>query len=140
LSQLLWRGKFRAQARASLRQTLLEVKRSLADACPEPFEGSRERIALRAEARQSKNFAVADAIRDGLKPTGITLEDRAGGTEWEGGGDDALEGVMRMLIDLRATSRQSKDFATADAVRDRLAEAGVTLEDRPGGAEWTAAG
>ncbi|TWT86565.1 Cysteine--tRNA ligase [Pseudobythopirellula maris] len=96
-------------------------------------------IDLRAESRKAKNFAVADAIRDGLKPTGIVLEDRAGGTEWEGGDADALEGVMQMLIELRATSRQNKDFATADALRDRLTAIGVTIEDRPGGAEWTAA-
>ncbi len=43
-------------------------------------------IDLRAESRAAKNFKVADAIRDGLAPTGITLEDRAGGTEWAGGG------------------------------------------------------
>jgi cysteinyl-tRNA synthetase len=39
-------------------------------------------IALRAEARKSKNFALADRIRDGLKELGITLEDRPGGTDW----------------------------------------------------------
>ena len=43
-------------------------------------------IELRATARKNKNFAVADKIRDGLGPIGITLEDRAGGTEWSGGG------------------------------------------------------
>ncbi|MEM8864985.1 MAG: cysteine--tRNA ligase [Planctomycetota bacterium] len=94
-------------------------------------------IDLRAESRKAKNFAVADAIRDGLAPTGITLEDRAGGTEWEGGADDALDGVMQLLIDIRATARKEKDFATGDTVRDRLADIGVTLEDRAGGTEWT---
>lgn len=96
-------------------------------------------IALRAEARAAKNFAVADAVRDGLAPTGIVLEDRAGGTDWEGGDDNALDGVMQMLIDLRASSRANKDFATADSVRDRLSEIGVTLEDRAGGTDWTQA-
>ncbi len=43
---------------------------------------------------------------------------------------------MQMLIDLRATARKEKDFATGDAVRDRLAKIGVTLEDRAGGTEW----
>ncbi|MEN1681658.1 MAG: cysteine--tRNA ligase [Planctomycetota bacterium] len=95
-------------------------------------------IDLRAESRKAKNFAVADAIRDGLAPTGITLEDRAGGTEWEGGGDDATEAVMQMLIALRADARAAKDFATADALRDQLAAIGVTIEDRAGGAEWSA--
>ena len=45
-------------------------------------------IELRAAARKNKNFAVADKIRDGLGPIGIALEDRAGGTEWTGGGAD----------------------------------------------------
>jgi TolB-like protein/cytochrome c-type biogenesis protein CcmH/NrfG len=49
LSQLLWRGKFRAQARASLRQTLLELKKALSGICPDPFEVTRDRIALRPD-------------------------------------------------------------------------------------------
>jgi cysteinyl-tRNA synthetase len=39
-------------------------------------------IQLRAEARKKKDFATADAIRDGLAKLKITLEDRAGGTTW----------------------------------------------------------
>ncbi|QDT75360.1 cysteine--tRNA ligase [Lacipirellula limnantheis] len=96
-------------------------------------------IELRAEARAAKNFAVADAIRDGLAPTGVKLEDRAGGTEWTGGGEGAIDKVMAMLIDLRQTSRKNKDFKTSDAIRDRLAAVGVILEDRSGGTEWTRA-
>jgi cysteinyl-tRNA synthetase len=94
-------------------------------------------IDLRAEARQAKNFATADAIRDGLAPTGIKLEDRAGGTEWTGSAPGALDAVMHLLIQLRQTARQNKDFATADAIRHRLASFGVALEDRAGGTEWT---
>ncbi|MGI9427979.1 MAG: cysteine--tRNA ligase [Bythopirellula sp.] len=94
-------------------------------------------IDLRAEARANKNFATADAIRDGIGPLGLTLEDRAGGTEWSGGGDNTLDGIMQLLIDLRQTARQNKDFATSDTIRDRLIEIGVTLEDRAGGTEWS---
>jgi cysteinyl-tRNA synthetase len=94
-------------------------------------------IDLRTEARAKKNFATADAIRDGLGPLGIALEDRAGGTEWTGGGDGALDGLMQLVIDLRQTARENKDFATSDTIRDRLAAISVTLEDRPGGTEWT---
>lgn len=96
-------------------------------------------IELRASARKNKNFAVADKIRDGLAPTGITLEDRAGGTEWSGGDDNATDGLMQLLIQLRADARAAKDFATADAVRNGLTNAGITLEDRAGGTEWTKA-
>jgi len=39
-------------------------------------------ISLRAEARQNKNFAVADRIRDGLAELNVTLEDRNDGTLW----------------------------------------------------------
>jgi cysteinyl-tRNA synthetase len=94
-------------------------------------------IELRASARKNKNFAVADKIRDALGPIGITLEDRAGGTEWTGGSDGALDGIMQLLIQLRADSRAAKDFATGDLIRNKLSEAGVTLEDRAGGTEWT---
>jgi cysteinyl-tRNA synthetase len=94
-------------------------------------------IDLRAEARKAKNFAMADAIRDGLSATGVRLEDRAGGTEFSGGGAGTLEKVMQFLIELRQTARKNKDFATGDAIRDRLAGAGIKLEDRGGGTEWT---
>jgi cysteinyl-tRNA synthetase len=39
-------------------------------------------IDLRKEARDSKNFALADRIRNGLTQLGITLEDRPDGTGW----------------------------------------------------------
>ena len=96
-------------------------------------------IELRATARKNKNFAVADKIRDGLGPTGITLEDRAGGTEWTGGGPNATDAIMKLLIQLRADARAAKDFATGDAIRNGLSAVGITLEDRAGGTEWTRA-
>jgi cysteinyl-tRNA synthetase len=37
---------------------------------------------LRAEARKTRNFALADQIRQRLGQLGITLEDRPGGTIW----------------------------------------------------------
>ena len=53
-------------------------------------------------------------------------------------GDDALVGkLMGLLIEMRADARKKKDFATADRIRNSLAEIGVTLEDRPGGTEWS---
>jgi cysteinyl-tRNA synthetase len=42
-------------------------------------------IQLRKDARANKNFAMADAIRDGLTKIGITLEDRPDGTGWRKG-------------------------------------------------------
>jgi cysteinyl-tRNA synthetase len=53
-------------------------------------------------------------------------------------GGDALVGqLMGLLIEVRAAARKKKDFATADAIRNGLAQLGVILEDRPGGTEWS---
>jgi cysteinyl-tRNA synthetase len=51
--------------------------------------------------------------------------------------ESGLDGtLMEILIDLRATARKNKDWATADTIRDRLTAAGVTLKDRPEGTTW----
>ncbi len=57
--------------------------------------------------------------------------------EKSSGGDELVGKLMKLLIDLRAESRKKKDFATADRIRNTLAEIGVVLEDRPGGTEWS---
>ena len=44
--------------------------------------------------------------------------------------------LVQLLIGLRAEMRARKDWATADVIRDRLAESGVLLEDRPEGTTW----
>ncbi|MBQ3111670.1 MAG: cysteine--tRNA ligase [Firmicutes bacterium] len=40
-------------------------------------------IKIRGEARAAKNWAVADAIRDGLKEIGIAIEDTPNGARWK---------------------------------------------------------
>jgi len=53
-------------------------------------------------------------------------------------GDDQLTAqLLDLLVEIRAEARKAKNFATADKIRNTLAEMGVTLEDRPGGTEWS---
>jgi cysteinyl-tRNA synthetase len=54
----------------------------------------------------------------------------------EGGDDELVNGLMRLLIDLRAEARKSKNYALADQIRKRLGELKITIEDRPGGTGW----
>jgi cysteinyl-tRNA synthetase len=58
-------------------------------------------------------------------------EPRAAGAD-----DKVLNGLMQLLIDLRAEARKSKNFAMADQIRKRLGDLGITLEDRAGGTGW----
>ncbi len=53
-----------------------------------------------------------------------------------GGQEDVLEGVMQLMIQMRADARVNKDFATADTIRNGLTELGITLEDRKEGTGW----
>jgi cysteinyl-tRNA synthetase len=62
---------------------------------------------------------------------------------WQsGGGDDdgtatALAALVEAELAARQQARAVRDYATADAVRDRLAEAGIEVEDTPAGARWS---
>ena len=50
---------------------------------------------------------------------------------------DGLDAELIRLIELRQQARSAKDYALADQLRDRLAEAGVALEDSKDGVRWT---
>ncbi len=52
------------------------------------------------------------------------------------GNAEREEGLIQMLVDLRAQARAERDFGTADRIRARLAELGIALEDRPDGTVW----
>jgi cysteinyl-tRNA synthetase len=52
------------------------------------------------------------------------------------GSDQIVNGLMQLLIDLRADARKAKNFGMADQIRKRLGELGITIEDRPGGTGW----
>ncbi|GAA3892347.1 cysteine--tRNA ligase [Saccharothrix violaceirubra] len=59
------------------------------------------------------------------------------GTASDGGGRKALAVLVEQLLDQRRQARQEKDFARADALRDRLLAAGIAVEDTPDGPLWT---
>ncbi|MET1039392.1 MAG: DALR domain-containing protein, partial [Aeromicrobium sp.] len=64
---------------------------------------------------------------------------------WDRRGDDAasaqvIDSLVEGMLEQRQQARATKDFATADRVRDQLAAAGIEIEDTPQGARWSVKG
>ena len=70
----------------------------------------------------------------GINPTAAHWSGAAGS---QAGGASAAEKALDVLVTELATQRlaakQAKDYATADAIRDQLSQAGVIIEDTPDG-------
>ena len=84
--------------------------------------------------------AAAGSVRAMLAVLGLDPVDphwRRGGTsQREAGLERAVDVLVAGLLEQRQTARAAKDFATADALRDRLTAAGVEVEDTPAGPTW----
>ncbi len=85
-------------------------------------------------------LAAASAVRAMTGVLGVDPLD----PQWaSGGGDDAamtaLDALVRAELDARDDARGSKDFDTADAIRDRLVSAGVEVADTADGQKWSLA-
>lgn len=52
------------------------------------------------------------------------------------GGDDLSNGLMEVLIAVRAEARKSKQYGLADLIRERLGAMNITIEDTPQGTVW----
>ena len=51
-------------------------------------------------------------------------------------GDSKLAPVMDLVLDIRKTARENKDWTTSDKIRDGLAAAGITVKDGKEGTTW----
>ncbi len=65
---------------------------------------------------------------------GLRLSEATAGAST--GERELLDGVVRLLIEMRREARAARDWARADAIRNRLAELGIALEDGPEGTRW----
>ncbi|WP_103529749.1 cysteine--tRNA ligase [Streptomyces sp. SM12] len=91
-------------------------------------EGDKESVA-----------ALAGQVRAMLGVLGMDpLDERWAG---EAGGrteklNDAVDSLVRLVLEQRQSARERKDYGTADAIRDRLQDAGLVIEDTPTGPRW----
>lgn len=87
-----------------------------------------------AHARVREVVAMLDVL--GLDPRSQVWG--AGTSASVGGGEtSALDALVSTLIEQRADARKNKDFATSDAIRDRLLAVGIVLEDSANGTRWS---
>jgi cysteinyl-tRNA synthetase len=110
------------------------------------FDAVREANRLLDEGKDAAPLVTA--VREAVTVLGLDGDDRggsdgidekvvrdlAGRLGVETGGP--IEQILDHLLEARANARRERDFATADAVRDELAAAGVVVEDTPDGARW----
>ena len=96
---------------------------------------------------------IINSIKDGITPVGavsvtvleqllsalnLWLEQILGLRGVSEADHSKLKEVMELLIDIRKEAKGRKDFATSDAIRDRLAAMGIQLKDEKGGGmSWT---
>jgi cysteinyl-tRNA synthetase len=50
--------------------------------------------------------------------------------------DNNIEGVMKILLELRNKAKQNKDFITADMIRDELDKISIQIKDGREGTTW----
>ncbi len=99
------------------------------------FDGVRlaNRLLETSDATAETLDAVDKMFRDlGGKCLGIVKEDY-GKVAIDVG---MINELVKILIEQRNDARKQKDFARADAVRRRLDELGIVLEDKPGETGW----
>ncbi len=140
----------------SLLKTLLELRESFLSKMDDDFNTGGATADLFEMARalnrfmdseqldETKSAAGIEQLTDGMKILremsallGIFLKPvaKAGGGE---SSDKLVEGLMELVLRLRAEARTRKDFATSDAVRDGLAVIGIHIQDGKQGTTWQA--
>ncbi|MGO1561633.1 Cysteinyl-tRNA synthetase [Actinomycetales bacterium JB111] len=99
-----------------------------------------EQDADRVRTAQVRVRAMLDVL--GLDPLAAPWRSATLGSGASGSDStrEALAALVEDALAERAEARAAKDYARADAVRDRLTSAGISVEDGAGGARWHVAG
>ena len=93
---------------------------------------------IAGEARKATGTNERTRLKGELLGAGLALGllQQAPEAWFNRGGSGEDDARIQALVDERSTAKQARDFARADAIRDRLAAEGVLLEDTPQGVRW----
>ena len=84
-------------------------------------------------------LALARSVRAMTDVLGLTGLMDLGGAAGNAAEHAALDTLVRSLLEQRDRARAAKDWGRADAIRDELAAAGVTVRDGADGSTWSVA-
>jgi cysteinyl-tRNA synthetase len=102
------------------------------------FEVAREGNRLLERGEQAAVVAAADLFDELLVGVlGVRLDAADARASDEAA---MLAGVTELLLEQRLEARKRRDFASADAIRERLAELGITVDDTADGSRWRRSG
>jgi len=91
---------------------------------------------LRAVNTALDGGGISGAVRDGLAQAIAEVDAALGVVPTVAPAAADGDAEVASLVEERTAARAARDFARADAIRARLAELGVVIEDTPHGTVW----
>lgn len=92
---------------------------------------------FKSGAYEKQTLSVA-GLEELKKQFTVFLVDIFGMKVEAAGNDDKLDGVLKLIIDIRKDARSKKDFVTSDKIRNALQEVGIALKDeKDGRVSWS---
>jgi len=123
-----------------LLETVREEKRSFVEAMDDDFNTPVALGHLHAINGAINEYLTEPANKGVLREAADTYSELLGVLglfeKRSAGGDEVTERLITVITDLREEQRREKNYAFADLIRDRLAEAGVEIQDTADGITW----